>query len=55
MNLGLYLGIGLGSLLGVGQITNFGLVIGLVLKDGEVNYDKKSFKTYSYFLEIMST
>ena len=55
MNLGLYLGIGLGFKLGIGQLTNIGLVIGLVLKDGEANYDKKSFKTYSYFLEIMST
>lgn len=55
MNLGLYLGIGLGSLLGVGQLTNIGLVIGLVLKDGEANYDKKSLKTYSCFLEITPT
>lgn len=52
---GLYLGVGMGRILGVGRMKNSGLVIGLVLKDGQANYDKKSFKTYSYFLEIMPT
>jgi hypothetical protein len=55
LNLGLYLGIGLGLLLGVGQFTNSGLVTSLDLKDGEANYDKKSFKTYSHILAIVPT